>query len=137
VASSGIEFGFFLQRGGGGATINANATVSSDGTTATTTTYNYTSAYVESVPQWWAMTWNGANQKIYLNGAEVATGAASFAAIASGTNNVVIGAWSNLTDFQTGPVDDVRILNRAYSADEVRQWYYMSRCYNDELLNYL
>ncbi|MBU4421551.1 LamG domain-containing protein [Patescibacteria group bacterium] len=70
-----------------------------------------------------AMTWDGTNQTIYLNGAQSTStiqGSPNFDGLSRANR---IGAQWNSTFFFNGKIDDVRMYNRALSAEEVTQLY--------------
>lgn len=71
-----------------------------------------------------------ASLKVYLNGVRVDDtneGAGTFTSMANTTAHFVIGA-SDLPNFPfAGRMDDVRVYNRALSADEIKQLYNMGQ----------
>ena len=66
-----------------------------------------------------AVTWDGSDMRIYVNGVAEGGTVAGPAAIATNSNPLVIGAVSDLTYKFQGAIDDVRIYNRALSAGEI------------------
>ena len=72
-----------------------------------------------------AMTYDGTNLKIYINGALELSG--TFGAVASNAQEVLIGAKklsSNPVDFFEGSIGDIRIWNTARTAAELQQYMY-------------
>jgi len=68
------------------------------------------------------MTYDGANIKLYVDGIEVATRAAT-GAINTTTSNLTVGNWDNGTRPFDGNMSDVRIYNRALLASEIDNIY--------------
>jgi hypothetical protein len=66
------------------------------------------------------LVWNGSRRSLYVDGQEVASDAHDLVAI-SATGNLYIGTDKNLEagTFFSGLIDDVRIYNRALSAEEI------------------
>jgi hypothetical protein len=73
-----------------------------------------------------AGTWDGVTRRAYLNGIQEATETESDA-LSAGSGCVCIGAGFNRTSNFKGQIDDVRIYNRALSADEIKRLYNMGR----------
>ena len=67
--------------------------------------------------------WDGTNTKIYLNGVFVANATTPLAPDASGTSLFFGQGSGNGVGLYNGDLDEVRIYNRALSADEVGQLY--------------
>ena len=68
-------------------------------------------------------TYDGSTVRVYVNGVQQGTASVS-GTIFSSTNTITIGRWSGAsTDFFRGSIDDVRIYNRALSAQEVALLY--------------
>jgi glucose/arabinose dehydrogenase/PKD repeat protein len=65
-----------------------------------------------------AMTWDGANIRLYVNGAQVSTAALTGTAFAS-TGPLRIGGNNVWSEWFNGVIDDVRVYSRALSAAEV------------------
>jgi len=67
---------------------------------------------------------NGTNVLLYIDGgAEAVTGSATTGPIDGPANNVFIGSYNSLGNFFNGSIDEVRIFDRALSANEVTQLY--------------
>jgi hypothetical protein len=66
------------------------------------------------------LVWNGSRRSLYVDGQEIASDDCDLVAI-SATGNLYIGADKNLEagTFFSGLIDDVRIYNRALSAEEI------------------
>lgn len=73
-------------------------------------------------------TFDGTTISLYLDGTLASFASGSIGPITFlGTNNVLVGIHSALTQFPfTGVIDDIGRWNRALSAAEVRQWYQLS-----------
>lgn len=73
--------------------------------------------------QFVAMTYDGANEKVYVNGSQDGVVSVTSTLVTTGAT-VKIG-WGDpgFNQYFNGYIDDVRIYNRALSADEVRQIY--------------
>jgi Concanavalin A-like lectin/glucanases superfamily len=80
---------------------------------------NGTSRLTTSVWTHLATTFDGSNLRLYVNGALVATRAAS-GAILTSTNPLRIGGSSALGRWFRGRIDEVRVYNRALSASEIQ-----------------
>jgi hypothetical protein len=67
--------------------------------------------------------WDGSRRYLYVDGAEVARDAGSLTPLESSDGGLHIGANNSLDagSFWAGLIDDVRIYNRALSADEIEQ----------------
>ncbi len=94
--------------------------MSSDGSTL----YGYInnneiSTSVSTPTEWhhYALTYSGSYQKLYIDGA-LANSSALSGAISTNTNNLTIGK------LFSGTIDEVRIYNRALTADEIKMHYY-------------
>src|SRR3989344_9519590 len=71
-------------------------------------------------------TYDGANMTIYVNGVQQGTQCAFTGNITSNSDGFAIGARGvGGSSYFTGPIDDVRIYNRALSAGEVADLYTM------------
>ena len=66
-----------------------------------------------------ALTYDGSNLRLYVNGAQVATQART-GAITTSTNQLQIGGDSIYGQYFSGAIDEVRVYNRALSAAEVQ-----------------
>ena len=66
-----------------------------------------------------ASTYNGTTLRLYVNGTQVASKAIS-GSIVSSTGALRIGGNSVWTEYFTGRIDEVRIYNRALSANEIQ-----------------
>src|SRR3954452_22739808 len=64
-------------------------------------------------------TYDGTTQKLYVNGAEVASGALSGAASTSSAA-VFVGSWDGTQEFLKGAIDDVAIYGKSLSAAQVK-----------------
>jgi hypothetical protein len=67
-------------------------------------------------------TYNGQHAKVYING-EMEVQVAANEKIGVNNNPVTIGATGYDVDYFKGSIDDVRIYNRALSAEEVKALY--------------
>ena len=67
----------------------------------------------------YAATWDGSDAKIYLDGTLRRTTALTLSRLVAGTNTLSIGSDGGMGRFGNGLVDEVRIYNRALSADEI------------------
>jgi hypothetical protein len=67
--------------------------------------------------------WDGSRRYLYVDGAEVASDVGTLTPLISSDGGLHIGAGKNLdaSSFWAGLIDDVRIYNRALSADEIEQ----------------
>ncbi|MEX0924710.1 MAG: LamG domain-containing protein, partial [Candidatus Paceibacterota bacterium] len=72
-------------------------------------------------------TYNGSAMKIYINGALDKTIETSFTPVTSSADMAIGARGDGGTHYLDGLVDDVRIYNRALSADEVKRLYHMGR----------
>ena len=70
-----------------------------------------------------ACTWDGSTMRIYINGAESVNGSQSGLVPAANTSPLYIGQFGGNTDRFDGLIDDVRVYNRALSAQEVADLY--------------
>ncbi|MEW5760982.1 MAG: LamG-like jellyroll fold domain-containing protein, partial [Candidatus Thermoplasmatota archaeon] len=71
-----------------------------------------------------AETFDGSNVRFYINGVEQADSPIAYSgAIASNAANLLIGKHYGQNWFVNGSIDNVRIYNRALSADEIKQHY--------------
>lgn len=68
-------------------------------------------------------TYDGTTTSHYLNGTLASSSAACTYGATANNNDLYIGGRSSDTSRFTGKIDDVRIYNRAFSSDEVRQLY--------------
>jgi glucose/arabinose dehydrogenase len=66
-----------------------------------------------------ALTYDGATLRLYVNGTQVATGAAS-GAIQSSTNPLWIGGNNPYGEYFQGLIDEARVYNRALSATDIQ-----------------
>ncbi len=66
-----------------------------------------------------ASTYDGANQRLYINGVQVSTRAQT-GAISTSTSPLRIGGNSVFGEYFTGRIDEVRIYNRALTAAEIQ-----------------
>jgi hypothetical protein len=69
-----------------------------------------------------AATYDGATQRLYLNGAQVASTALT-GAVSTNAYPVFIGAWSDTQEFFGGTIDEPAVYGRALSAVQVRSHY--------------
>jgi DNA-binding beta-propeller fold protein YncE len=67
-------------------------------------------------------TFDGTTQRLYINGAQVAS-AALTGAITANTNNFLIGAWSATSEFFKGTIDEVALYSTALTAAQVSNHY--------------
>jgi predicted phage tail protein len=65
-----------------------------------------------------ALTYDGATLRLYINGTQVATGAAT-GAVQSGTNPLWMGGNQPYGEYFNGLIDEVRVYNRALTAGEI------------------
>jgi hypothetical protein len=73
-------------------------------------------------PETWyhvAITYDGSDLKVYING-ELDGIQARTGPIYSTTSSLSIGSWSGMQNYFNGTIDDVKIYNRALSADEIK-----------------
>ncbi len=79
-------------------------------------------ASVSTPTNWhhYVLTYDGANQKLYIDGVQASSSALT-GAIATNATNLKVG------DLFSGPIDEVRIYNRALTAEEVKEHYNLSR----------
>lgn len=68
-------------------------------------------------------TYNGADIKVYVNGVEDGTNNVGSITGTANNENLQIGGRSDSTDMFDGFIDEVRIYNRALSADEIQKIY--------------
>ena len=66
-----------------------------------------------------ALTYNGSQLRLYVNGVQVASGAAS-GAIQSSTSPLWIGGNQPYGEYFKGLIDDVRVYNRALTPAEIQ-----------------
>lgn len=140
-SASLLEYSLIAQRSGGNVSLRFQVSPDGTGASAKTLTYSWTS-FATNVPHWLVVSWDGTNATMYLaaqtdrymtavaTSASMSIGGATFA----GTTDVVVGAWGDGVAFHTGPVDDVRIAARAWSADEADEWYRSARTGHNDLL---
>ncbi len=64
-------------------------------------------------------TYDGANQRLYVNGAQVASAALTGRATAT-SNPLVIGSWDTFSEWFRGTVDEVAVYGAALTATQVR-----------------
>ncbi|MDD4062226.1 MAG: LamG domain-containing protein [Candidatus Pacebacteria bacterium] len=67
--------------------------------------------------------WNGTNKFLYIDGMQVATIAFSGTMNNWGSANLYLGSLSGYAQFFNGSIDDIRIYNRALTAEEIRLIY--------------
>jgi len=65
-------------------------------------------------------TYDGSNKRIYFDGREIARQAASGPVDTGGTRAAYIGSSDGGSEFFAGAIDDVRVYDRALSADEIK-----------------
>ena len=70
-----------------------------------------------------AAKWDGNNIKVYLNGADDTVGSPTQASVGTVVQSFTIGEISYGGDYFNGLIDEVRVYNRALSAEEVRYHY--------------
>jgi Concanavalin A-like lectin/glucanases superfamily len=63
------------------------------------------------------------DQELFVDGINIATTLAANKTLPATLTGVTIGAWNPTGQYYTGALDDVRIYNRALSAQEVQQLY--------------
>jgi hypothetical protein len=126
--TTGVVQDLVSKFGGTAATTNFLMEVNSGGTSVSFfvgdgNPGNAASATV-SLGQWYFVTgiWDGTNTKIYLNGSFIANATTPLTPDVSGTH-LFIGSRSSSFRFTKGSIDEVRVYNRALSADEVSQLY--------------
>jgi hypothetical protein len=66
-----------------------------------------------------AATWDGATQRLYVNGVQVASRAAAGTLLTT-SNPLRIGGNANWGEYFAGTIDEVRVYNRALSAAEIQ-----------------
>jgi hypothetical protein len=71
-------------------------------------------------------TYDGTTQRLYVNGALVASAALTGAA-SSSTNPLVIGSWTGTNEFFAGRVDEVAVYTKALTATQVQTHYNAGR----------
>ncbi|MBI4135331.1 LamG domain-containing protein [Candidatus Uhrbacteria bacterium] len=74
-----------------------------------------------------ASTFDGTTIRIYYNGVAAGTTGSPPSGISNGSASLNIGALNSGTSHFTGPIDEVRIYNRALSASEITRLYNMGR----------
>jgi hypothetical protein len=72
------------------------------------------------------ITRSGSNAAIYVNGVQTVA-STTFSVTYTADSQFRIGGSSAFGEWMQGNIDDVIALNRGWSADEVRQWYKLSR----------
>lgn len=83
----------------------------------------------------YTLTWvNTGITTLYVNDKSIGTKTAT--SISNPTSTVIFGYYSFLTRFYSGMLDDMRFVNRAYTAREVQQLYQESRSWRNRLLNW-
>ena len=84
----------------------------------------YSSVPVDNVNQWYHIVgvYNGSEQIVYIN-KTAGTPVANSGNIRSTTQQVRVSGYTNGTEKLNGTIDDIRIYNRALTADEVAQLY--------------
>jgi beta-glucanase (GH16 family) len=71
-------------------------------------------------------TYDGATQRLYVNGVQVAS--AAFAGPMSvNTNRVVLGSWDTASEFLAGTIDDVAVYNKVLTAAQIANHYSQGR----------
>ncbi|MBI5872042.1 LamG domain-containing protein, partial [archaeon] len=70
---------------------------------------------------------DGTAGKAYVNGADQTASSDVLDDVAPTTNNLIIGSWYTGSERFNGTIDEVRIYNRALSADEISQLYQAGR----------
>jgi len=69
------------------------------------------------------LTHNGTNQVMYINNVVEATTSHSGNLLSEPTSAFLIGSWRGIATYFNGQIDQVRIYNRALSAEEIKQLY--------------
>ena len=71
-------------------------------------------------------TYDGVTQRLYVNGAQVASGSFS-GTLNANTASVVVGSWDTTSEFVAGTVDDVAVYAKALTATQVANHYNRGR----------
>jgi hypothetical protein len=67
-------------------------------------------------------TYDGATQRLYVNGAQVASGAFA-GALNVNTNSVVLGSWDTASEFLSATIDDVALYSKVLTPTQVTNHY--------------
>ena len=89
---------------------------------------SWTTNWSYSINIWYHLVWvnSGSNEYLYINGELKDSRAVS--GVLSSTTDLILGAYSTTGDFFNGSIDEVRVYNRALSAEEVRLSYEQPFC---------
>jgi hypothetical protein len=71
-------------------------------------------------------TYDGATQRLYVNGVQVASGAFS-GGMNANFNSVVLGSWDGSSEFLPGTIDDVAVYGKALTASQIANHYNSGR----------
>jgi hypothetical protein len=71
-------------------------------------------------------TYDGAIQRLYVNGVQVASSAFS-GAVNANTKSLVLGSWDTVSEFMSGEIDDVAVYAPALTAAQVADHYALGR----------
>lgn len=140
-ASTDIEYYIEVRNQSGVVTVRC--AVSPDGTTTNQAVLDYQwDTLVTRKPNFLVFTWDGTTGYLYIADGPYgdltlrASGPMSIGGPTySGTSNLTWGSWDNGSDFHTGPMDNMRILRRFWTAEEARWWHRETRLYSQNLLN--
>lgn len=103
-------------------------------TGATSNGLSATVTYNDNVWHHIAGTYDGTTRRLFFDGIQVANDFRS-GTITASAKELNIGRFGSFGNYYVGQADDVRIANRAYSAEEVRRLYELSRTGYQGLLN--